>query len=781
MLAAKRPTPSKSLHFTLKGANSTVVLLVLLSCFCIQRSHGQDLILIDSLAERYSRINGISEEKILLTIEMAKEYARFDSSMTFQLASEILSSSKEIKYENGEVQADGIIGSYYANIGRLDSARLYQSKSLEKAKSINFKGGMAASYQNLATVNEMEGQYGRATRYLDSALAVIRPDNSDKALLLKYNIYNSYGLIFYGKGSQDTALMYFQQALSIAEARNDKMTMGITYGNLGLVYDEKTDRVSAIENHKKSEELALEIGDTIGVAYSFLNQGLIYLALDEFDTARVYFNEAFQFFDRQNLVYEKSTCLSGLGYINEKEGNSSEALDIYLQAYRLDQEMGFVQFIIQREMSLSNLYLIRGELDSAAIYIDRAVNRIQLADAEGSLPECLVLKAQIAVQEGAFQEAFSMLEEAKVLAIKYGLLDQQVASLKWLSFVKEQKAEYKEAFAYQKEYIQLSDSLNSDELARKIARAENKYELDKNQRSISLLTRENEIARAEQEIKEGALRRQNQRNLMIAGSVGSIILVIAVFMYSQYRQRNRYASIVEEKNEQLSETMAAKEKLFSIIAHDLKSPLSAFSSISSTLADNIASFEKDQIAVFLKKFEKSSQNLTSLLNNLLQWSLSQTGSLKVQPEQINMKESMERAIKPLSDLAESKGIALTIETDAQTVVADVRMVETIIRNLVSNALKFTDKDGSVSLSSQKDQENLLISIQDSGIGMDDEESSRLFDLKYDPGKIGDHEEKGTGLGLILSKELVEKNKGVIGVRSEKNKGSTFFFTLPLAS
>lgn len=780
MLAAKRLTPSKLLHFTLNGAKSTIVLL-LLSCFCIQRSFGQDLILIDSLEERYSSINGISEEKIRLTIEIAKEYARFDSAKTFQLAAEILSSSKEIKYENGEVEAYGIIGSYYGNIGRLDSARFYQTKSLKKAKSISFRGGMAASYQNLATVYEMEGQYGRATEYLDSALAVIRPDNSDSALLLKYNIYNSYGLIFYGKGSQDTALMYFQQALSIAEARNDKMTLGITYGNLGLVYDEKTDRVKAIENHKKSEELALEIGDTIGVAYSFLNQGLIYLALDEFDTAKVYFNEAFQFFDRYNLVYEKSTSLSGLGYISEKEGNSSEALEVYLQAYRLDQEMGFVQFIIQREMSLSNLYLIRGELDSAAVYIDRAVNRIQQADAEGSLAECLVLKARVTLRKGAFQEAFSMLEEAKELSIKYGLLDQQVASLKWLSFVKEQEKEYKEAFSYQKKYIQLSDSLNSDEVARKIARAENRYELDKNQRSISLLTRENEIARAEQEIKEGVLRRQNQRNLMIAGSAGSVIVVVALFIYFQYRQRNKYAKLVEEKNEQLSETMASKEKLFSIIAHDLKSPLSAFSSISSTLAENIDSFEKDQIAVFLKKFEKSSQNLTSLLNNLLQWSLSQTGSLKVQPEQINMKESMERAIEPLTDLAESRGIALTIETEVQTVFADARMVETIIRNLVSNALKFTDKGGSVDLSSQKDQENLLISIKDSGIGMDEDEASRLFDLKYDPGKIGDHEEKGTGLGLILSKELVEKNQGTISVKSEKNKGSTFFFTLPLAS
>lgn len=757
--------------------------VMLSACLLTGFSHlcfTQDLARIDSLEKRYQQVSQLTREKIDLAIEIASEYARFDSVKTFQLTNEILAGAAEIKFEQGESRAYAIMGRFYANTGRFDSAKHYYTTSLNKAKDIDFSGGMAAAYQSLAMIVEMEGAYDQSLAYLDSALTYIEGDQSDKGLLIKYNIYNAYGLNFYGQGLLDTALYYFHEALSIAQARNDKMTLGITYGNLGLVYDEKTDRVKAIENHKKSEEVARLIGDTIGIGYAYQNQGLIYLALEELDTARYYFEEAFQLFNQQNLVYEQSGALGGLGYIYQKQGRTAEALDTYHRAYQIDLQVGYELTIVQTELSISNMHLIAENYDSAEIYIDRVIEHVG-PEMESALVECWILKAKIAIKKNQLAEALPMLLKGKSLSEKYKRLDHLTDALKWLSYVKEQQNQYQEAFEYQKQYVTLSDSLNSDEIARKIARAENLYELDKHQKSISLLQRENEIVKAEQEIQEVTLRQQNQRNLMIAGSAGTVIVIVALFIYIQYRQRNKYAQVVEEKNVQLSETMASKEKLFSIIAHDLKSPLSAFSSISSTLAQNIDAFEKDQIARFLKKFEASSQNLTDLLNNLLQWSLSQTGSLKVQPESLDIKTSMESAIKPLEDLAESKGIALRIEAESDTIAADARMLETIIRNLVSNALKFTDQGGLVKVYTQKKENTITVHVADTGIGMDEQETAKLFDVQHDPGKIGDHEEKGTGLGLILSRELVEKNNGTIGVKSEKNKGTTFFFTLPLAA
>lgn len=258
------PTPHRSWK--------VIFLFSLLTCQSYI-SFSQDLALIDSLEKRYQEVSKLNEEKIELVISIASDYARFDSAKTFQLVEEIISGSNKIKFEQGVAQANTIKGRYYTNVGQFENTRNFYTTSLNDSKAIDFNGGMAASYQSLAMIVEMEGDYDQSLTYLDSALTYIKDDTSDKGQLIKYNVFNAYGLNFYRQGQLDTALYYYHEALTIAEARNDKMTLGITYGNLGLVYDEKTDRVRAIENYKKSEEVARQIGDTTGIGYAYQNQG----------------------------------------------------------------------------------------------------------------------------------------------------------------------------------------------------------------------------------------------------------------------------------------------------------------------------------------------------------------------------------------------------------------------------------------------------------------------------------------------------------------------------
>ena len=324
-----------------------------------------------------------------------------------------------------------------------------------------------------------------------------------------------------------------------------------------------------------------------------------------------------------------------------------------------------------------------------------------------------------------------------------------------------------------KEQTVLKDSIYNLESQRNISELQTQYETEKKEQEIELLENEKQLAAIQ------LSKIENQR--LFLGGASFLFLIIGALLFFQYRQRNRYAQVVEHKNAQLSETMASKEKLFSIIAHDLKSPLSAFTSISGTLAENFDQLSKEQILSFLRKFEKSSQNLSELLNNLLEWSLSQTGALRVNPEELDIKVSINKAIKPLYDFAESKGVQLIFNGKNHLTMADAKMVETVIRNLVSNALKFTESGGEVRVSTAVSGEKLLVAVSDTGIGMEFKEAKKLFDLKHDPSKIGDHEAKGTGLGLILSKELVQKNKGEIWVESKKGEGSTFTFSLPLAA
>ncbi|MEM9894924.1 MAG: HAMP domain-containing sensor histidine kinase, partial [Bacteroidota bacterium] len=370
------------------------------------------------------------------------------------------------------------------------------------------------------------------------------------------------------------------------------------------------------------------------------------------------------------------------------------------------------------------------------------------------------------LQRSKQDEALEVANKGLEFALEIGSIEKQQLYYQLLAEIYEDRGALSEAIDFLEQSYQLKDSLRRVENSGEINELTIKFESEKKEKEIKLLAKRNELA-------------ESRQNLLLVISV--LILSVAVLLFVQYRQRNKYAQQVEEKNLLLSETMASKERLFSVIAHDLKSPLSAFSAMSSTLAENIDAFKKEQIVTYLRKFEKSSQNLSDLLNNLLQWSLSQTGTLSINIEELDVRKSIENAVKPLVDLAESKDIKLVIEGESVVAKADSKMVETILRNLVSNALKFTASNGEVRISAEKQENAVTVKVADNGIGIADKDLEKLFDVQQDPAKIGDHEEKGTGLGLILSKELVEKNMGSITVESQKNKGTTFFITLPLAA
>jgi len=368
--------------------------------------------------------------------------------------------------------------------------------------------------------------------------------------------------------------------------------------------------------------------------------------------------------------------------------------------------------------------------------------------------------------QNEFEKAEQFLLKGLKESIEKGKLDERKSFLQNISDLYKRQERYEEAMEYQNKMYALKDSIKGINQLNNLAELEMKYETEQKEQAIKVLEGEKRLA-------------ETQRVFFIIASV--LLLSVVGLVFYQFRQRNKYAKVVERKNEQLSELMSAKQKVFGVIAHDLKNPLSAFSNMSSVLAENIDSFTKDEIRVFLEKFVKSSGDLRNLLNNLLQWSLSETGMLKMNPETFRVSELANQAIQPLRDYAQTKGIAVEMQLIDDQVMADRKMIETVIRNLVSNALKFTETGGKVAVRTDKNEEGIKIEVTDTGVGMEAEELQSLFDVKKDVSQIGDHQEKGTGIGLLLCKELVEKNGGKIWVESEKGKGSRFYFTIPKAA
>ena len=238
---------------------------------------------------------------------------------------------------------------------------------------------------------------------------------------------------------------------------------------------------------------------------------------------------------------------------------------------------------------------------------------------------------------------------------------------------------------------------------------------------------------------------------------------------------------IKLKNEQLLMVNAEKDKFFSIIAHDLKGPFNGFLGLTQVMAEELPSLTTAEVQKIAVSMRNSAKNLYHLLENLLDWSQIQKGAFPFNPEVIQISKVVGNCIAMILESAKSKNIEITTDiADSLVAFADMNMFQTIIRNLVFNAIKFTHKGGKVSiLAKATSDKSIEISIQDNGIGMNQNIIENLFRIDVQTNRTGTEGEPSTGLGLLLCKEFTEKNGGNIWVESEEGEGSTFYFTLPM--
>ena len=250
-------------------------------------------------------------------------------------------------------------------------------------------------------------------------------------------------------------------------------------------------------------------------------------------------------------------------------------------------------------------------------------------------------------------------------------------------------------------------------------------------------------------------------------------------MIEALREKKQLEETLALQNIELKHLNATKDKFFSIIGHDLKSPFNAIVGYSNLLVEQVRENDRDGIEEYAEIILKSSQRAMDLLTNLMDWARSQTGRIAFKPENLDICALIGDVVALLSDTARQKGIVLSRKLDPDIFVyADRAMMATVLRNLMSNAIKFTYPGGVIVVSAESNQDNLTVSVADSGIGLSKKRIDQLFRIEESYSTTGTNKETGTGLGLILCKEFVEKHGGRIWAESIEGKGSTFHFTLP---
>jgi len=278
--------------------------------------------------------------------------------------------------------------------------------------------------------------------------------------------------------------------------------------------------------------------------------------------------------------------------------------------------------------------------------------------------------------------------------------------------------------------------------------------------------------------KDGSYRWIHNKASSIKNKDGNVVRMFGV--HTDITDHKQAELHIKHQNEELKKLNTTKDKFFSIIAHDLKIPFNSIIGFSELLVKQINEKDYDGIKKYAGIILQSSQRAMELLMNLMEWSRSQTGRIKFNPERFDLTVFINNITLLFDDIAGQKTIVIKNEIPPNAhVFADQAMINTVLRNLISNAIKFTKPGGEIILSVTEGKKELTVSVKDNGIGIPNDRINKLFRIDENLSTQGTSNEAGTGLGLLLCKEFIEKHKAKIWVESEEGMGSTFYFTLPL--
>lgn len=590
---------------------------------------------------------------------------------------------------------------------------------------------------NLGIIAEIEGDFGLALDYYTEALeyyekVAYQPGIADS--------YNNIGIVYCINSQYDKGLEYYLKSLEIEEEAGNQAGISYSLGNIGLVYRKLGNNEKAIEYYLKSVEIKEKLKDNVGIAITYNNLGSVYQEIDSLVVALQYFTDALD-------LNVKLDNYEGQAYSNHNIGR---------------------------------LYLERSKYTLAIEYLEQALElRVRLEDKNGQASTLYAI-AECNKHMLDYTNFLINLEKSKVIAeeLKYHDVLLEVYHL-YYSYFSDQNSSII-ALEYLEKYLDVKEILDEEKHAEIVMEMQAKFDTEK--KELEIKEKDSEIIGLEKDQEISEL--QIQRNILLQIFLVVLLVLVAIAAYAIYRRyqlRNQLNKILEDKNLELEEAIATKNKFFSIISHDLSNYASVLESVSGMISRKHELMDAEMLSNNLQTLNQSAIQNKNLIRSLLDWAIAQSRKIKLNPEKLSAKIILEDSKQALKDIAIKKSINLEVEVKQDLIIyCDKNTLHTVLRNLLSNAIKFSETNSTIFINVRMQNGFASISISDSGIGMTKEDAERLFKATTNPKSIGNSKNKGTGFGLILCKEFVEMNGGSIFVESDLGKGSVFTFTIPLS-
>ncbi len=578
-------------------------------------------------------------------------------------------------------------------------------------------------------------QYLDSVRYHDFVFSCLQ-EALDSAInqekdSLEVNLYNYMGLASYNVGDFENATNNFYKGLNLLDKRPNVRQQAKIYNNLGMIFDELEDHNRALEFYRESYQLDSLSSNEQGLIGSCLNLGISYQNLKQYDLARANYKSAYQLAEKLKDSLSMIHVLNNQGTLAYDLKNYEESLDRYNQALDLYDKANDLSGVAFVKNNMGLVYLDQKQYTTALKY---------------------------------FSEALKIANDQNLYAFKGDIFGN-------LSIYYEEVGDYKNAFEYYDKYNEVYDSLSTKRQDQMIRKLEAQYEAEKRQLEILELQQEN---RSQKELLSSTKSMQGYLYVIIFLVVGFLVV-----LYVLLRKEKLLARELHEKTRELKKLNVAKDRFFSIIAHDLKNPFNALVSYTSLLRSEFDSFSKEELSQIITDLNDATEQGFALLENLLYWTRSQTNRIKVYKTFFNLKRIVDNVVSLANPNLAAKSQTIELEIDDELIVfADKDMIATVIRNLIFNSIKFSYPNTVIRVEGKRIGYSIQVSVIDQGVGIDAEKQYKFFNYEENTTSDGTAGETGSGLGLVICREFVEKNDGLIWVESETGQGATFRFMIP---
>ncbi len=560
----------------------------------------------------------------------------------------------------------------------------------------------------------------------------------------------------------EKAVDWLVQSLALEDSTDLHQERIFTYLGLARLFEEVGNYSKSIEFLEQASKQNEDTKNRVILSLILNETGRINVAYGKIDDAFENFEIALEIARELSLPAREADALFHLGQVLTLKGKYNESLKNHKEALRIRRSLSDKVKEAQSLNEVGELYrLMKNDERSLANHVaaleirQKIKNKADIAESYNNI-------GVLYFQQKIFKRAIANLDLALDAGREVQESNQIYKSYDYLSRCYKEQKDFKRAIEYRESCSAMQDLMQGEKNERELLEAQNQYLMEKKEIEIGKL----EVnQRNREKIIEEQEKQQKFLFALIALSI--VVVILVLYLYAMKRKSNLA----------LQEINDTKDKLFSIIGHDLKGPLNSFTAFSSLLINHADKLTKEEIKTLSVDLDKSLKNLMALLENLLEWSRSQTGNIDFKAEEFDLSTMLSENIELLKGQAANKKITLISEYKTGLLAkAHSNSINTVVRNLLSNAIKFTPEGGKITLNIEEGKQ-WLVSVTDTGVGMSQATIHSLFELGTKHSTLGTAKEKGTGLGLILCKDFVEKNGGTIGVESVEGKGSKFYFTV----